>query len=228
MIRRGSRTGDLLEGCQCWGGEEQGLSKRVHTHTHDRAPVVQHDSVPVETMPTFPHYLADPLIERLRERNMRDDPTLEESKRPDALRTIDNLVRDDEVTWLDLLRKTADGTEGDDGADAEGAERGDVGAGGDLVGREFVVEAVAGEEGDWDGVLRVGGGLVGEDGDGTGRGAPGGGDGEGGGGCEAGEGGEAGAAYDGDPDGLCCFLAGRGLGIWLRGVGNYLDMWRVR
>ena len=124
-------------------------------------------------MPTFPHYLADPLIERLRERNMRDDPTLEESKRPDALRTIDNLVRDDEVTWLDLLRKTADGTEGDDGADAEGAERGDVGAGGDLVGREFVVEARGGRG------RRLGrrvaglvGGLVGEDGDGNWKGCP--------------------------------------------------------
>lgn len=69
---------------------------------------------------------------------------------------------------------------------------------------------MAREEGD-------GRGVVLEDEDRGGWGAPGGRGGQGGDGGEAGEGGEAGAAYDGDADGV---WGGRGL-VWVRGGGRW-------
>lgn len=75
------------------------------------------------------------------------------------------------------------------------AQGGDVGAVGDLVGRELVVQAVAGEEGDIDAV-------VGEDGDGRGGMAPGGEGVDEGDGLVAVELGEAGAADDSNVNGF--------------------------
>lgn len=80
---------------------------------------------------------------------MRDNPALEKGKRPHPLRPINHLARHHKVLRPNLLLQTADGAEGDDHAHADGAESGDVGAVGDLVGCEGVVRAVAGQEGDW-------------------------------------------------------------------------------
>ncbi len=162
---------------------------------------MQPHPLPLKTMPAPPHHLRQPLIERIRKPHMPNDASLEERPRPDALRSIDNLIRHDEVPRPDLLLQAADGGEGDDGADAERAEGGDVGARGDFVRGQFVVEAVAREEGDW-GRLAGGRGGVVQDGDGRGGGAPGGRGLEGCDGGEVCEGLEACAAYDGDTDGV--------------------------
>lgn len=124
---------------------------------------------------------------------MSDDSTLEERERPHALGAINDLVRDDEISRLDLLLQTADGGEGNDAAHAEGAQSGDVGAVGHLVRCEAVVGAVAREEGD-------GGRFVAEDRDGGGGHSPWRGDVEGGDGGVAFELLEAGAADHGDVD----------------------------
>ena len=139
---------------------------KVRTHTDHRPPLMQPHPLPLQALPTPPHDPTQPLIKRHRKRHMRHHAALKERKRPNPLRPVDNLVRHHEIPWFHFLRQRADSAEGDDGADAEGAEGGDVGAGGDFVGCEGVVEAVAGEEGDGVGVGRVGGGGVGEDGDG--------------------------------------------------------------
>lgn len=111
-------------------------------------------------MPTPPHDRREPFVKRIGKPHVPDDASLEESPRPHALGAIDDLIRDDEIARSDLLLQAADGGEGDDGADAERAEGGDVGARGDFVRGELVVEAVAGEEGDGGWVPGRGGGVV--------------------------------------------------------------------
>lgn len=68
---------------------------------------------------------------------------------------IDDLIRHHEIPWLHVLRETARCTEGNNTTDPEFAEGSDVGASGDFAGVEFVVDAVAGQEGDG------GGGVIG-------------------------------------------------------------------
>ena len=127
---------------------------------------------------------------------MPHKPLLEEGERTDTLGPVNDLVGDDKVHGLDVLAEGPDGGEGDDAPDADGAQGGDVGAGGDLVGRELVVDAVAGEEG-------YGDAIVPRDED-RGRGeAPGSRGVDRGHGLEAGDAAEAGPADDGDVDGFC-------------------------
>lgn len=151
------------------------------------------DTLALKRMSASPHDLGDLLIEGVRKPDVSDNPALEESERAHTLCAIDNLVRDHEVARLDLLLQRTDSGEGNDAADAEGAEGRDVGAVGDFVGGEGVVGAMAGEEGD-------GSILVREDRDGGGWGAPGSGDIQGGDGGVAFELLEAGSADDGDVD----------------------------
>lgn len=115
-------------------------------------------------MPATTHDLGQSVVERIREPDVPDDASFEEGPWPDAFGPIDDLIRHDEIPRSDLLLQAADGGEGDDGADAERAEGGDVGARRDFVWGEFVVEAVSGEEGDWSRVARCWGGVM-EDGD---------------------------------------------------------------
>ena len=82
---------------------------------------------------------------------MCHDAVFEKGKRSDALGSVDDLVREEEVAGPDGLLQAADGGEGEDAADAELAESGDVGAGRDFMGAVLVVEAVAREEGDVEG-----------------------------------------------------------------------------
>ena len=103
-----------------------------------------------EAVSTPAHDPRKRLVERVRERDVADDAVVEEGEGPDPLRAVDDLVRDDEVARLDGFAQRADGAEGDDGPDAEGAQGGDVGPGGDFVRRVLVMQAVAGEEGNWD------------------------------------------------------------------------------
>jgi hypothetical protein len=147
---------------------------------------------------TCPHNLRNTLVERIAKRNVPDNASLKESERPDTLGAVNDLVWNNEITGLDLLLQAADGGKGNDGADADGAEGGDVGPGGDLVGSDLVVCAVAAKEGNGDGLFAV---LVVQDGDRGGGGAPWRRDVKRGDLGEAGEFAETGAADDGDGNG---------------------------
>lgn len=104
----------------------------------------------LETVSEFPNYLAQIVVKGIREPNMADHALLEESEWPDALGAVNDLVRHDKVPRLDRLLQTAYSGEGNDSADTDGAESRDVGAGGNLMRCEFVVQAMAGEESDRD------------------------------------------------------------------------------
>jgi hypothetical protein len=147
-------------------------------------------------MSTPPHNPRDFLIKRIRKPHMSHNPTLKERKRPNTLRAINNLIRHDEISRLDLFSERSDCAEGDDAPYANGAESGNVGAVGDFVGCERVVGSVTGEEGDRDGVVL-------EDGDRRGGRAPRGVYVERGDRRVAFEFLEAGAAYDGNVDWAC-------------------------
>ena len=100
--------------------------------------------------------------EGVAERGMRDDGrALEEARGAHALGAVDDLVGEDEVARGELLAEGADGGEGEDGADAERFEGGDVRARGHGGGRDRVADAVPREEGDL--------GARGEGADGDGR-----------------------------------------------------------
>ena len=172
-------------------------------HADDGALVVQDDAVAAHGGRALLNDGAQLGVERVRETDVANDAALEEGEGAHALGPVDDLVRDDKVHRLDLLAQGADGGEGDDGAHADGAQGGDVGARVDLVRRDLVVDAVAGEEGDGDA-------RVLEDHDGARGLAPGGVDVERGDGSVAIDLVEAGAADDGDADGLC--MRGRVIG----------------
>lgn len=150
-------------------------------------------------MRALPDEVAERGVEGVGEGDVGDDAVVEEGKWADPLGAVDNLVGNDEVARFDGFLERADGREGDDGAAAEGAQGGDVGAGGDFVRGELVVGPVAGEEGDGDGVAGSWGGVF-EDADGGGGSAPRGGGVESRGVVEVGERGKASAAYYGDSD----------------------------
>lgn len=132
-------------------------------------------------------------VEGVGEADVADEALLEEGEGPHALCAVDDLVGDDKVHGLDVLLEGADSAEGDNATHSDVPQGGDVGARGDLMGRELVVGAVAREEGD-------GHAVVLEDLD-RGRGvAPRRQGVDGGDGHVAIDLGEAGAAYHGDVD----------------------------
>ena len=131
-----------------------------HTHTDDRALVMQPDPLATQTMPTLPHDLSQLPIEWIRKHDVANQPGLKVRERPNALRAVNHLVRYHKVAWLDLLLQTADCGKGNNGTDTDGAEGGNVGTGGDFMRCVLVVQAVAGEEGDGDGLACAGGGVV--------------------------------------------------------------------
>jgi hypothetical protein len=175
------------------------------THAHNGALFVQDDAVALHGAGARLDDVGEAGVKGVRKADVADEPALEEGKGAHALCAVNDLVGDDKVHGLDLLLQRADGGKGDDAADADGAQGGNVGAGGHLVRGKLVVAAVAGEERDGDAVVR-------EDGDG-GRGrAPGRRGRELGDGLEARERAEAGAADDGDADGAVKGCGERGHG----------------
>lgn len=209
-LRQGAHVDDAAAPRTVHVGLGAGAELRA-LHADDGALVVQTDAVALQAVAALAHDFGDALVEGVGEADVSDHAALEESEGPDALGAVDDLVRDDEVARLDGFLQTAYGAEGDDGAHAEAAQGGDVGARGNLVRCDLVVQAMAGDEGDGDGLALAGGRVVVEDGDWGGGRAPGGGGLERGDLGEAGEGLKAGAANDGDGDGLCGGLSEDGL-----------------
>lgn len=107
------------------------------------------NTLALKRMPTRTHDISNLSIEWIGKSNMANNAFFEESERSNTLGTIDNLVRDDEISGSDLLLKRTDGREGNDSGNTNLTESSNVGAGWDLVRGVFVVGAVAGEEGYW-------------------------------------------------------------------------------
>lgn len=173
----------------------------IHTHTDDGSLVMQRDTLTLQAVSTLPHNLGNPLIERIRKRNVGNNTLLKESPRTETLGPVNNLVRHNKVPRLDFLLQTTDGREGDDGTDTDGTQGSDVGASGDLMRRQLVVKAMTTEECDRD-ELAGGGALVVKDGNRRGGVTPRRGNLERGNLGEAGEFTQTGATDHGDADGV--------------------------
>ena len=91
-------------------------------------------------------------VKRVCKANMAYHPPLEECKRAHTLGAIDDLVRHDKVSRLDLLLQTTYGRKGNDSLDTKRPQRSNVGAVRHLVRRQFVVKSMARDEGDGDGL----------------------------------------------------------------------------
>ena len=178
---------------------------------------MEDNTLTLQTVSTGSHHFGDTLVERVAKRHVGDDTPLEERKRSDTLGTINDLVRDHKVAGLDLLLQAADGGEGNDGADANGTERGNVGAGRNLMRGDLVVHAMATEKSDCDGLV-VMAALVVQDGDRRGGLSPGGRDVERGDLGEARKLTETSSTDDGDTDGLWKWYLVSNHVSWLRCV----------
>ena len=100
---------------------------------------MEDNALTLQTRSTLLDNLGQRAIKWIREPNMSHNAALKERKGPHALCPIDNLIGDHKVHGLDLLPQGPDGREGDDASHAEASQGGNVGAVGDLVGRELVV-----------------------------------------------------------------------------------------
>lgn len=75
----------------------------------------------LEAVTKLPHNSAQFVVEGIGKSHVTNHTLLEEGEGTDALGTVNDLVRHDKVTRLDLLLQTADSGESDDGADTERA-----------------------------------------------------------------------------------------------------------
>lgn len=121
---------------------------------------MQRNPLALQGVPALSHHLSDLLVKRIRKADVGHDALLKECKWPNALGAIDDLVGHDEISRFYLLAQRTDGAESDNAAHADRAQRGDVSAVGNLVRCDFMAEAVARDEGDWNLVVL-------EDGDGA-------------------------------------------------------------
>ena len=96
--------------------------KRRRTHTDQSSLLVQSDRLSFKdtlALNGIDNNRAQGIIKRVRKPNVPHDAVLKVSPGPHALGPIDDLVRDQEIPWLDLLAETADGAEGHNASDAE-------------------------------------------------------------------------------------------------------------
>ena len=140
-------------------------------HADEQALVVQAHAIALERVAALAHNGGQARIEGVAEPDVADHAAFEEGEGADALGAVDDLVGHHEVARADVLLQRPDGGEGDDGAHTEVPQGGHVGLVLDLVRREFMVQAVARQEGDGDVVARARRGVV-QDGDGRRRRAP--------------------------------------------------------
>lgn len=129
---------------QGWVGRRGDI--KIRTHDHNGALVVEHDSVTRHGVGAGLDDGGDLCIKGIGEADVADEAAVEKCKRAHALCAVDGLVGQHKVHGLDVLLQAADGSEGDDAADADAAKGGHVGTAGHLVGRQLVVQAVARQE----------------------------------------------------------------------------------
>lgn len=116
------------------------------THADDGSLVVHSNTLSLQGVSALANNSGDLLIEWISKANVSNNATLEEGKWSDALGSVDDLIWNDEIAWLDLLLEGADSREGNDAANADGAEGGNIGAVWNLMWCNGVVGAVTGEE----------------------------------------------------------------------------------
>jgi hypothetical protein len=89
------------------------------------------------------------VTERITKHGVNDQSlSPKESIHPDALGSIDDLVRDDEMSRFNLFSEGSDGRECDNSLDSDMLESGNVGPGGNFGGGDSVGCTVSGDEGD--------------------------------------------------------------------------------
>jgi hypothetical protein len=124
------------------------------THDNNGTLIVQNDTIAFHALCAALDNLSQPQVEWVSEADMANYAALEESKGPNALGAVDDLVRDDKVHWLDLLLQRTHGRKGNDAADTDMPQSSDVGPVGHFVRRVLVVQAVSGEKGNIGAVVR--------------------------------------------------------------------------
>lgn len=154
-------------------GVESHHRRQLRTHADNGALVVQDDTLTLQAVAALPDNLGDTLIEGITEGNVGDNTTLEVGPWANTLGAVNDLIGNHEVAGLDSLLQTANGRESNDAADTDRTQSSNVGAGGNLVRGNLVVEAVTAQERDGDGLVVVLA-LVVEDSDRGGGLAPGG------------------------------------------------------
>lgn len=162
---------------------------------------MQRHTLTLQAVSALSHNLGNPLIKRIRKRNVSNNTLLKECPGTETLSSVNDLVRHHKVSRFDFLLQATDGREGDDGTDTNGAKSSDVGTGGDLMRRQLVVKTMATEECDRD-ELAGGGAFVVKDGNRRGGVAPRRGNFEAGNLSEAGEFAKTGATDHGDANGV--------------------------
>jgi hypothetical protein len=100
-------------------------------------------------MPTFPHDDGQSLIKRIAKAYMAHDAAFKESKRPNTLCAINNLIRHNKIPRSNLLLKTSNSRKRNDSTHTNMSQGCDIGTARDLMWCEFVVQAVSGKKGDW-------------------------------------------------------------------------------
>lgn len=132
---------------------------------------MENNTISLQAVPTLAHNLGNALIEGVSKGDMSNHTALKVCPRPNALSTVDDLVRDNEVARLDRLLKTANSGEGNDAPNTDRTQGSNVGAGRDLMRGNLVVRAVSAQECDGNGLVVVLA-LVVQDGDRRGRFTP--------------------------------------------------------
>lgn len=75
---------------------------------------MENHTVTLQAVSTLTHNFSNALIKGVTKGNMSNYTALKVCPRPNALGTVDDLVRDNEVAWLDRLLETANRGEGND------------------------------------------------------------------------------------------------------------------
>jgi len=69
---------------------------------------VKSHTIPFETVPALLYDFRKFLVERISKHDMADHAFLEEGKWSDSLRSINDLIRNDEISRLDFFLETPD------------------------------------------------------------------------------------------------------------------------
>ncbi|KAJ8603395.1 hypothetical protein MRB53_042162 [Persea americana] len=104
---------------------------------------MQSNAIALEAVPTLLDHLCEGCVKWICKHSMADDATLKESEWPYAFRPVDDLVRDNKVSGLDLLLQAAYGREGDYCPHANRSKRRDVRPRRALMRRELVMNAMS-------------------------------------------------------------------------------------